>query len=415
MVTKQHATLPTRRLAITRFGDAAVVNQLVTQILTQIRVSAVFEIKLWVKGQTLYPFTLTPVFIFSLVLLQFSCDSERTASQRITPGEYLGEIVAFPAGKELGRVALEYLEVAADTLLLTIDSGADPALSVYSLNGFRKLAVTAKRGKGPFEFITPKFEGRPFSAGDSLFVYVSDFNAHILFRLNITQLLAAGKNEWLLVADIHHEIAPGWLNLFPVDSTQFIGNAWSLSARNFIWDLGNRTVRFFPNVPALASPVPRELIGTMYYSFATFNRQTKVMASAMQLFKRVDFFDSTGAVIKSFSFNDFDEKQPELRQEGFPYPDGTYMHFARISSDSKFVYAMCEDRRVEIKRNPKLEYQLFVFDWDGNYRGRWRLQRYNVGFFSVSEKLQKLYAVNYGPDMEEYPLLVYDLENIGLE
>ncbi len=410
--------LTIRLVGIIPFGDAAVVNLLVTQILTPIKVSAAFNSRIWVKGSwTLYPFlailNIHTFAFLSITLLFVSCRPEEKIEQRIGPGEYKGQIPAFPMGKELGQVALEYVEVAADTLLLTIDSGADPALSVYSLKDFRKLAATGKRGKGPFEFITPKFEGRPFSVGDSSYVYISDFNAHILFRLNITQLLATGRNEWQLVADIHHEIAPGWFNIFPIDSMHFMGNSWSLQARNFKWNLLDRTVTFLPNVPVLASPVPRELIGPMYYSFAAFNRQTKVMVSAMQLFKRVDFFDYTGVLIKSYSFNDFENSQPELRQNGFPYPDGTYMHFARISSDSRFIYAMCEDRRVEIKRRPDLEYQLYVFDWGGNYLGRWRLQRYNIGFFSVSEKERKLYAVNYGPDMEEYPLLVYDLASVN--
>jgi len=353
------------------------------------------------------------VQIIILIILVAACQpSGDGVKEIVSPGSYKGRIPYTLTGDLMGGLAIEQIELVTDSLLLVIDSGSDPAISLYSLKDFTKIATTAKRGNGPFEFITPKFEGRSFREGDSLFIHVSDFNAHILYRLNISKLLGGEPNEFIKIEDIHSDIAPGWLEIFKINSKIYIGSSWTKSGRTFLWNLEAHTVNFIPNEPKLTVKISNDVLGQFYYGFSTYNEQTKTMVSAMQLFKRIDYFDSTGNIVKTVQFSDMPIKQPLLRTEGYPYPEGTYFHFSRISSDSKFIYVMCEDRRVENKRRPDLEYQLYVFDWQGKYRGRWELQRFNVGQFTVNEKAGKIYAVNYGPEMERYPLLVYDISEI---
>jgi hypothetical protein len=347
-----------------------------------------------------------------LFLLVVACQSSsHEKSEKIDDGDSKGNLSSGKIGN-LGDINPSWIQVVNDSYLLLVDQFADPAITLYTLPDFKKVATTAKLGKGPFEFITPKLEGNPFIENDSTFIYVSDYNAHILYKLNITRLINGTGKEFTKIDDIHHDLVMGWLDLYPIDNRFILGTSFNNRGRVFRWDRVAGTVKYIPNFPAPTVPVPRDQIGNFYYSFSAYNPKRKIMASALQLFNEVDFFDDTAQLVRSVQFNDVSRGQPLLRTDGYPYPDETKFYFSRAYGTDRFLYLMAEDRRVMNRLSSGLAFYLKLFDWDGNYLGKWKLERFNLGAFAVCERYQKIYAINYGPDMESYPIITYDLSNL---
>ncbi|MBX2915958.1 MAG: hypothetical protein KF856_11880 [Cyclobacteriaceae bacterium] len=309
------------------------------------------------------------------------------------------------------EITPEWIEVISDSLLLLIDRNADPAINIYSLKDLKKIAATGKRGKGPFEFVTPKLEGATFALHDTLYTYVSDFNAHILYRLNITKLLVGKADHFEKIDDIHHEIAPGWQELYPIDERKVIGNLWYGDGRVFVWDRINQSVKLIPNFPKTAVPLSKDKVGFFYSNFGGYSREKKVFASAMQTFKRVDFFDSNGLLTKTFKFEK-DKAHPQFRDDGPLFPLDYTFYFGRTYSSSNFFFAVCQNKKADQSIPSQGNYELYVFNWDKNFIGKWNFTRPNLGPFAVSERNKKLYAINYGADMEDYPIIVYDLSEL---
>jgi len=310
----------------------------------------------------------------------------------------------------MGALTPEWIDVVADSLLLLVDRNADPAINIYNLKNLKKIASAGKRGNGPFEFITPKLEGSSFTLNDTLYAYISDFNAHILYRLNISKLLAGIPDEFEKIDDVHYTIAPGWQDMFPVNDKIVIGNLWYGDARMFIWNRNNQTVKFIPNFPEAKVHIPKDKIGYFYANFVGYNPKKKIFASAMQTFKQVDFFDSAGNHLKSLKFEK-DNLHPEFKSDGSLFPPDYNFYFGRTYSTSSYFFALSQNRRAD-QPAPSNNFELYLFSWDQEFRGKWILSRPNIGPFTVSERNKKLYAINYGNDMEEFPIIIYNLSQL---
>lgn len=310
-----------------------------------------------------------------------------------------------------GEISPEWIEVVADSMLLIVDRNANPAINIYSLKNSRKIISTGKRGNGPFEFITPKLEGASYTLNDSLFIYVSDFNAHILYRLNISKLLSGHPNHFEKIDDIHHSIAPGWQEMYPIDDRRVIGNLWYGNGRIFIWDRKSQNVTLIANFPKTSISLTQDNIGYFYSNFGGYNPTRKIFASAMQTFKQVDFFDSNGSVLKTLKFEK-DKKHPEFKPDGPLFPLDYTFYFGRTYSTQNFFFALSQNKKADQSTPSTGSYELHVFNWDQEFIGKWNFTRPNIGPFAVSEKNKKLYAINYGEDMEDYPIIVYDLSEL---
>ncbi|MBX2897136.1 MAG: hypothetical protein KF763_16940 [Cyclobacteriaceae bacterium] len=353
--------------------------------------------------------------IYILSYFIFSCSQVNQSSESIvrlydvqTSGNIQSELLG-----GFDEITPDWIELISDSLLLLADRNADPAMAIYSIHNKKKLATTGKRGKGPFEFISPKLESSVFNLNDSLYIYVSDFNAHILYRLNISKLLLGRLNHFEKIDDIHHEIAPGWQELYPVDDRSVIGNLWYGNGRVFIWDRVSQTVKFTPNFPKTSIPLSMDKVGYFYSNFGGYNRKKKVFASAMQTFKQVDFFDSNGSLSKTFKFEK-DKPHPQFKDDGPLFPPDYTFYFGRTYSSSNFFFALCQNKKADQSIPSNTNYELYVFNWNQEFIGKWKLERPNLGPFAVSEKNKKLYSINYGEDMEDYPIIIYDLSSLPL-
>lgn len=354
-------------------------------------------------------------FIFCFLLL-YSCSQKNQRFESVTELYNIqssGNITSERMGG-FGAIAPEWIEVVADSMLLLVDRNADPAITIYSLKNSKKITSTGKKGKGPFEFITPKLEGPSYTLNDSLYIYVSDFNAHILYRLNISELLAGDPNPFEKIDDIHHTIAPGWQEMYPIDDRRVIGNLWFGNGRVFIWNRVTQNVKFIPNFPKTSVALTQDNVGYFYSNSGGYNPKRKVFASAMQTFKQVDFFDSNGTLLKTFKFEK-DKKHPEFKSEGPLFPPDYVFYFGRTYSSTNFFFALSQNKRADQSVKSSENFELYLFNWDQNFIGKWNFVQSNIGPFAVSEKNKKLYAINYGEDMEEYPILVYDLSDLPLE
>lgn len=353
------------------------------------------------------------ILLMILSSLLIACTSKTQGYESIEEhyeAQSLGNI-SFVLMNGFGDVTPEWIDLIADSLMLIVDRNNDPSISIYSLNQSRKIVSTGKRGNGPFEFITPKLEGASYTLNDSLFIYVSDFNAHILYRLNISKLLSGHPNHFEKIDDIHHSIAPGWQEMYPIDDRRVIGNLWYGDGRVFIWDRITQTVKFTPNFPKTSVALTQDNVGYFYTNSGGYNPTRKIFASAMQTFKQVDFFDSNGSVLKTLKFEK-DKKHPEFKPDGPLFPLDYTFYFGRTYSTQNFFFALSQNKKADQSTPSTGNYELHVFNWDQEFIGKWNFTRPNIGPFAVSEKNKKLYAINYGEDMEDYPIIVYDLSEI---
>lgn len=347
-----------------------------------------------------------------LALSLCNCETKNPLVIEIDQGESKGVLNAGFIGN-LDTPLPDWIEVVEDSMILIIDRTNNPAIQLYSLPDFKKIASTGSRGNGPFEFTTPKVEGRSFKEHDSLYVYISDTNAHKLFKLNISRLINGQKGEFKFLADIDPDVSLQYLEIFTTDEKTAIGTSWGNDGRVFLWNIATNKSQYLPDYPKAKKSLAYDLRGSFFYSYSAYHREKKIMVSAMKIFKEVDFFDHNGRLIKSIYFNDDKRKEPDLIADGYPYPAGTKIYFARSYATRQNFYTTCENTIVG--GSTLKNYELYIFDWEGNYKGRWQLEKFNLGHFAVSEKYKKIYAVNYTDNMEEYPLITYDLSAISFE
>lgn len=348
--------------------------------------------------------------LFLILLVSFgACKEKDPVISEVDQGDQKGVLKA-DFVRNLDMIVPDWIEVIEDSMMLIVDRVNSPSIILYSLPQFKIIASTGNRGNGPFEFMTPKIEGRYFKDNDSLFVYISDTNAHNFFLLNITQLAAGHIQPLKLLGDIHPDIALNYLELYPTGSFTVIGTSWGNDGRIFLWDRKMYNAKYLPAYPYFSKHTPTDLLGNLYYSYSAFNSEKRILGSAMKIFKEVDFFNDLGQVIRSVRFNDDERAKPDLIPNAYPYPAGQKIYFARSYATKEHFYTTCENTIVG--GTPSDNFEIYLFNWEAEFIGRWKMDRFNLGQFAVSEELKTLYMINYTENSETYPIMSYDISAV---
>lgn len=123
----------------------------------------------------------------------------------------------------------------------------------------------------------------------------------------------------------------------------------------------------------------------------------KMFAAFYGYFKRFRVYDHKGILLKDISL----EIEPYSKEIEPNLSDRMVYYFAYPKASNKYIYALCKNAKSDAVIAPELQ----IWTWDGVSVAKYKLDR-PISLFSVSEKHQKIYAINGEYEEEVY---VYSL------
>lgn len=356
----------------------------------------------------------TTVFIIALLALLSSCDpsgkENLVRDVPIEPGIFRGEpatgiIQNHP--KALG---------IADSILIVIDEFEEPLINFYSLRTLAYLGGYGRFGNGPGEFLNPEYYGQSFYENDSLCFLIVDSKKNALVKLNLKRILHNGHSNTSWSVRLPSDLFNGFSSLFLTEDSTVIGNYRSSlryyrTGRFFSYNIATGKIKWSDYYPHLDVTIRNNQKPYYYYSFGSFNPDRVILASAMSLFKRVDFIDTKFKILNSTIFATDSGDIPNPEDVGSP----RLTQYFNASFAGKYsYYALCINGTLSDYVNDVGKMQLYLFSWTGDLKKVLNLDRMYLGLFAVDETLQTLYVINFGHNREREPILKYDLADANI-
>lgn len=120
-------------------------------------------------------------------------------------------------------------------------------------------------------------------------------------------------------------------------------------------------------------------------------------------FKRLRIYDSSGVLLRDVNVT-IDPYHIGVEED---FNNRFIYYVGQPQAIGDYIYAVCANRKERDVEGAGL-CELQVWDWQGNAIARYKLDR-NISFFSISEKFNKMFAMNNVVDNEIY---MYDLPAI---
>lgn len=319
--------------------------------------------------------------LLSLIILLNSCNTkERTAIIRKLPREtkLTGKFVG-PKDQLLfaNKVGLY------DSLLIVIDikNENNDFIQFYRSNDYTFLGSFGRKGRGPNEFQSVEFLNQYQKGG----MWILDPVMRSFKLYSVKSMLDSISPEPEITYDI-----PGSLGIvtgmYFISDSILMGISRNGMGRLFIWNPKNNRIHYVENFPKL-SHLPKNqniLNATLYYSYLGIKPDNSGIISAMDMFKRIDCFDSYGNIDLSIEFSNRKKNTPKL----YEYPDkffdeNTYQYLS-VFVTKNHIYALYYGDKIK-KGEWELASVIHVFDMKGNLESIYKLTVPIINF-AVDEK-----------------------------
>lgn len=302
-----------------------------------------------------------------------------------------------------------------DSFLIVTDTYTSPFFHFYTLSNLKHIANFGLKGDSDFQLKSPQYNNQFYKERNHTFFYLTDLKKNLFLKFNLEKVLQSQNARPEITYRLPPSLILNYSSLYFLDNNiygNFIGNNYNQkSGRFFIYNVNSKKlkwIKYFPNVP---TKLPSYIIPYYYYSQSSFNVQKGILASAMTLFKRVDFLSVKSNKIYSTIFRGYANYVPFYDGINLPPTYGSKTFYISSYAGNSFFYALCVNNDFRNYLSNKGNMELHVFFWNGCLNKIIYLDRYYLGWFVVDEKNKKLYVINYGEDKLKSPILYYDLDS----
>lgn len=302
-----------------------------------------------------------------------------------------------------------------DTTLMVVNNSGNAVLSFYALSDLAKIADFGNANDKQGTLLRPKYSNQFFSEAGKVEFYIADTKRHSLQRYALADVLADGNARPLWQTYLPPAIASSYVSIFVAPDSTLLGNQFGDGkgrGRFFRYDMESDKISWTPYYPKSDLVIPDKDLSNYYYSQCAYDQSSGSMLSAMYHFKRLDVINTSNMASKAMIFRREKDEVPSYQPTGERNNPKRYYSF--VFGASKYFYAYCINAHLSDYLGNVGNMEVHVFTWEGGLKGVFKLDRMHLGRFVVDEKKEKLYAVNYGQDKDEHPILSYDLKPIQL-
>lgn len=337
----------------------------------------------------------------AFLLLLSSCNKHSLVefSQKI-------QLSGFPVNKitlfSRGNVEM----CVADTFLI-VQKAEEPFIQIYSTNTHKLLAEFGSEGRKYGELLGPSLKKQVDydSRNNSPVVYVFDFKRKRLNTINIFNAINKGSIT-------NQEALPSgdkWLTFFHYKGEDFYVASPGDGGRFLIYDYQTKENILVPYIPKVDFTIPEHALSIVYRSTAHVNSEKNLIVSAPLHFGELNFFDLTGKLIRSTTFEPRDAFKQELTAGIGSFRQIKYQ-IEDIDVKDGLIYGLNYNSSVTAYAQKKGPYNMKVqvFDWKGNPVKEYYFDNRMITSFAIDETHNRIYT--YSPTEMEHTITFYPIE-----
>lgn len=279
-----------------------------------------------------------------------------------------------------------------DSFLVLFDYKNDEGfISVYK--DTLLYARYGKIGSGPNEFINPTFisNGKCLSYSDG--IKIGDVKS--IYNLSLDSIIKPSiKNN------LHETIVPEDLRLYNYvlqDTDSFLVVNQTRDKQLTFYRKSDNTIFFknyFDKIPSIEAS---DFNYTMQIYDGFYTSNSKTMMIAYKNRKRIDLISSSGELMKSIYFPnyDFNDDKIHFEKNNVKYNDGSIWFFTFVAVFDEYYYALCWDDTKDNIRNGKAKTKIYQIDANGNIIKIINLNK-SVSYFCIDK--YHIYAIGISED-----------------
>ncbi|TVR38984.1 MAG: hypothetical protein EA394_10125 [Bacteroidia bacterium] len=297
----------------------------------------------------------------------------------------------------------------ADSFLLLRTRG-DMLFQVYNSRTMEFLGSFARQGRGPDEFISPRFLGQIEQIENDLAVWVFDpARDHTLSLINISRSLAENNTIVEKTQAFPRDLSPFYM--FHVDdhlitgSTSAYSELFSLNPTNELFDI--KTIAALDESLLL----PDDLQRLLHFHRMAIKPDRSKLLKVMQYYPRADIY----SLPDQYADNRLPVHMLGIRTGRMPQNitaqniqnEDIMLFYENVFADNDRIFLLLKEQpEYEIHRVPK-EVYIQVFDWDANPLVSFAIEDY-ISWFTVDMPNKAIYGINYLEDI----ILRFDIEGL---
>lgn len=285
--------------------------------------------------------------------------------------------------------------IIIDSLLIQI-SGVmcdDKFFHVYKKDDLKHLGSFGNRGRGPNEFIHPRYTHQVLKTEDMIGIWVFDSQ-----KFNLINVTTSIINEYTIIDNsivITNAIEFRPMEAFLLSNGNITGKAMAQKGRLFFYNQKNDStiwVDYFPKVDKL--PFEKDMIDNLYIGPTIVSDNNSIIVSALELFKRVDVFSTTSEHLFSLIWEDSPQNPDFYTNPDNPIPGELKHYYYDLFLSDQYIYALNIDVTVnETHKEEDTGYsELHVFSLNGEPIAFYSLDHL-VYSFSIDEENGYMYGL----------------------
>jgi hypothetical protein len=289
-----------------------------------------------------------------------------------------------------------------DSFLIVLNQEGKFAFQVYNTNSKLLVKECGKFGRGPNEFIMPRFTRKILKNGEGCFFYVYCAERKLIYTIDLYNLIdgkAYVKEKHQLTTKLHIQT-----HLINIDSL-VIGCSDGTKGQTFAYNIYNKNLNlwdYYPDIPNINDFNEYDLY-VLYARSWVYNEELNLLAGAFNTtFNQLDFYTPQGERKKTIELptTNYRLKAKHFTEESPNYASG-------IISAYNNIYVSYSPEAYKNKVEYKLGSVINVFDWNGKPQMQYFIKNAMIWMPVVDEVNRKIYA--YAPESMESPFVELDL------
>ena len=317
--------------------------------------------------------------------------------------------VFYLKGTEVLKEAYEVSSLSmADTLIIArLRPESEYYFSVYDPKTLKEIIKFGKKGYGPNEFpSSTSYMGQYEVVDGDLMIWLLGLNTSKMYRVNISKTIASKQTVIEKIIKVRPESS--FLSVYYIDSTKLIGRSGNSTPAMFRLQIYNpkadkvvKTIPLFPPIERKKDDMEFVFYryNLLFVSGLTLKPDKTKLATAMEMFNRVDILNIDGDVIASFvdKYNNISDANIDnylsAKEQGLKYLNINSYYIKTCSSDS-FIYTLYDNYQFKKSYFESHPVAIRIFDWESHPVCEIKIPDH-LRTFTIDEKQGVIYGVDY--------------------
>ncbi len=338
------------------------------------------------------------ILLMGLIIISLSCQRKNDHQLLV--------INSFPEtfslqGEHVFEDRFGIMSIHAVEGFLFLRTRGDMLFQVYDSRTMDYLGSFARQGRGPDEFISPRFLGQSEVMGNDLAVWVFDpARDHKLSLINISRSLAENTTIVEKTLAFPRDLSPFYM--FHADDQLITG---STSAYSELFSL-NPIDGTFDIKPVAAMDesllIPDDLQRLLHFHRMAIKPDKSKLLKVMQYYPRADIYtipyQSADSRLPVHLLGFRTGRMPQNITVQNIQNEEIMLFYENVFADNDMIFLLLKEQlEYDIHRVPK-EVYIQVFDWDANPLVSFAIEDY-ISWFTVDIPNKAIYGINYLEDM----------------